>query len=437
MVAEVAQLSIPELNSLIGRERWLNHLAKPYQRSPATLSYFCWLMLAGRGSGKTRAGAEDTWMYLEDNPGHIMALIGPTQSDTRHTMFEGESGLLACMPEGLIQNWNKGEMILTLTNGSMARGFSAEKPDRLRGPQFHRAWADEVCAWQHMMDTWDMLMFCLRLGENPQCLVTTTPRPVQLIRELAQSEDTLISRATTYDNAENLADTFLAKVRKKYEGTRLGEQELHGKILSDNPFALWKDGMIIRLGLGESIPALDRIAVAIDPPATSGEKADECGIVVVGRLAQRDANGYEQFIVLEDASCQGLSPLGWAARGITAADKWDADVIVAEVNNGGDMVISTIRTALQTHETKKNFSLKKVHATRGKVSRAEPISGLYEQGRVIHVGHMGKLEDQMLDFTTDFDASKKGYSPDRVDALVWGLHYMNETQTLVAGLTSL
>ena len=209
IVAELSTLPTRELKTLIAREKWRNHLARPCQLSPQRLKWLTWLFLAGRGTGKTRAGAEDTWEYMYDNPNTITALIGPTQADTRHTMFQGESGLLACTPDNLIQNWNKGEMILTFTNGAIARGFSAEKPERLRGPQFHRAWCDEVCAWQYPQETWDNLMFGLRLedetGDGARCIVTTTPKPTKLIRDIVADKNTLISRSSTYENAHNLS----------------------------------------------------------------------------------------------------------------------------------------------------------------------------------------------------------------------------------------
>ena len=429
IVAELSTLPSSDLRTLIARERWRNQLARPCQLAPQTLEWLTWLFLAGRGTGKTRSGAEDTWEYCVDHPNVIVGLIGPTQGDTKHTMFLGESGLIACAPEGVIQNWNKSEMILTFTNGSVARGFSAEKPDRLRGPQFHRVWCDEVCAWMYPDETMSNIDFALRLddgtGNGARKIVTTTPRPTKLIRDMVKDPLCLISKSSTYDNAHNLSPAAVARMRKKYEGTRLGEQELHGKILSDNPFALWQMNMIRHTESDEDgkilLPKLARVVVAVDPPASTGEDADACGIVAAAKNTEVNEKAWAQYTVMEDATTQGQSPQGWAKSVHECAMRVGADCIVAEVNNGGDMVIATLKAYQQTRPENERFRLKKVHASRGKVTRAEPIASMYEQGRVTHHRHMGKLEDQMCDFTTDFDKKKKGYSPDRVDALVWVL----------------
>jgi predicted phage terminase large subunit-like protein len=286
--------------------------------------------------------------------------------------------------------------------------FSAEEPERLRGPQHDAAVCDELGSWGRP-DTWDMLQFGLRLGRNPRCLVATTPRPTKLIRELLAREgrDVVVTRGSTYENRANLAPGFFDQVIRKYEGTRLGRQELLAEVLEDTPGALWNRDQLDRCRQGRP-PALQRVVVAIDPAATSGEDADETGIVIAGK--DSDGHGY----VLADLSGR-YSPADWAQRAIAAYRTHKADRIVAEVNNGGDMVEATLRMV------DPNIPFTAVHASRGKVVRAEPAAALYEQHRVHHVGVFPELEDQMCGFTTDFDRQRAGYSPDRVDALVWAL----------------
>lgn len=406
---DLASLPIETLITIAARQRWLE-LARDDQLAPE--DYFVWLLLAGRGSGKTRSGAEEIWFPAALTAQRI-AVIGPTSGDVRKTCFEGESGLLNVIPKELIKQYNRsGAGELWLTSGSYFVGYSAEEPERLRGPQHHRAWCDELAAWRYLEETWDQLLYGLRLGDNPNIIVTTTPKPVGLVRELVAAPDTMVSRASTFDNAHNLPAKILKKLREKFEGTRLGRQELQAEILDDNPNALWNIGDIDRLRLNAR-PTMKRIVVAVDPPASSGPEADECGIVVSG--IDMSTKGNEHGYVLADLSCQGLSPEGWSSVVRQAYHDFRADCIVAEVNNGGDMVESVIRAA------DPNIPVKKVHATRGKVRRAEPVAMLYEQGRVHHVGRFGNLEDQMCDFSSDFDARIMGYSPDRVDALVWSL----------------
>lgn len=285
--------------------------------------------------------------------------------------------------------------------------FSADEPERLRGPQHDAAWCDELCAWRYGEAAWDMLSFGLRLGHHPRSCITTTPKPTALLKRLMASAATEVTRGTTYDNLDNLAAPF-RQIIAAYEGTRLGRQELNAEILADLPGALWS-----RAGLdknrAQKAPSLTRIVVAVDPPVTSGEKADECGIIVVGLDVNRKA------YVIADISAQGLSPQAWAERAVAAYHHYQADRIVAEVNQGGDMVETIIR------QVDSAVSYRSVRASRGKVTRAEPISALYEKGKVCHVGAMTILEDQMCAFTSDFDKARMGYSPDRVDALVWAL----------------
>jgi predicted phage terminase large subunit-like protein len=298
---------------------------------------------------------------------------------------------------------------LTWPNGAIATTYSADEPERLRGPQHDAAWCDEIASWRYP-EAWDMLMFGLRLGNDPRVVVTTTPKPIRIIRELIADPTTVITRGSTYDNRANLAPAFLQQIIRKYEGTRLGRQELNAEVLDDAPGALWN-----RQGLEDArwpphrnVPEFARIVVAIDPAATSGEEADETGLVVAGR--DGDGRGF----VLEDQSGR-YQPVEWARLAIALYTKYKADRIVAEVNNGGEMVEATIRML------NANVSYSPVHATRGKVVRAEPIAALYEQGKIYHVGAFPALEDQMCAFTTDFDRKVAGYSPDRVDALVWAL----------------
>jgi predicted phage terminase large subunit-like protein len=382
------------------RAKWLA-TARPKQITPDG-NWRVWLVLAGRGFGKTRLGTEDIAWYGATNPNSQIAIVAPTFNDVRGTCFEGVSGLLACLPPALVADYNRTRQEIRLHNGTLYRGFSADTPDRLRGPQFHRAYCDELAAWQYP-EAWDQLMFGLRLGTNPQVIVTTTPRPTELIRALAKDPHTHVTRGTTFENAANLAPTAIAALRERYDGTRLGRQELYAEILDDVPGALWTRSMI-RTG---EIPELARVVVAVDPSGASGSgEGDNIGIVVAGR----GIDG--RFYVIEDATCN-LPPAGWARRAVERYRAHNADRIVAERNFGGAMVESVIRTA------DRNVPVKLVTASRGKAVRAEPIAALYEQGRVTHARGLDLLEDQMMQFTLT------GYvgpgSPDRVDALVWAL----------------
>lgn len=333
-------------------------------------------------------------------------------------MIEGESGIMAVCtgevkgpggqpvgkphPAG-IPVFEPSKRRLTWPNGAMAFCYSGEEPERLRGPQHDAAWCDEIGAWKYPSDTWNMLMFGLRLGADPRVIATTTPRPIALIRELLASPTTAITRGRTIDNASNLAPQFLEQIVAKYQNTRLGRQELDGELLEDVPGALWQRSMLDDKRVTEA-PDLSRVVVAIDPAMTSGENADETGIVVAGKGADGD------WYVLADYSCR-LTPDGWAHRAITAYTDHRADRIVAEVNNGGELVEHTLRTIAP------DIPYKALHASRGKRVRAEPIAALYEQGRVHHAGLFSALEDQMCTFTPDDTIG----SPDRVDALVWAL----------------
>lgn len=369
---------------------------------PPSGDWRTWLILAGRGWGKTRTGAE--WVIDRVEDGHQrIALIGPTAADVRDVMVEGESGLLRVAPEDMLANYEPSKRRITFASGAICTTYSADEPDRLRGPQHDAAWADELAAWRYP-DAWDQLQFGLRLGDDPRTIVTTTPRPTREIRELVKASTTVVTRGSTFDNADNLAPAFLDRILQKYEGTRLGRQELYAEILDDVPGALWTRAMLEHAvtACPSPLPDTERMVVAIDPAVTSGEDSDETGIVVAGRTGS-------QAFVLADYTCR-LSPDGWARRAVDAYHQHKADRIVAEANQGGDMV----RTVLRTVDA--SVPVKLVHATRGKRVRAEPVAALYEQQRVFHTAVFPELEDQLVTWTPDSPSS-----PDRLDALVWAL----------------
>ena len=381
-------------------------VARPNQLRPPGDWWQIWLLLAGRGFGKTRTLAEWVCDQAASGQASRIALVAATAADARDVLVEGESGILAVAPPWCRPIYEPSKRRLTWPNGVIATTFSAEEPDRLRGPQHDAAVCDELASWSHP-ETWDMLQFGLRLGRKPRCLIATTPRPTKLLRELLAREghDVVVTRGSSYDNKANLAPAFFAQIVKKYEGTRLGRQELNAELLEDTPGALWSQGLIDGTRISAA-PELTRIVVAIDPAVTSGEDADETGVVVVGQ--DKDGQGY----VLADCSGR-YTPIEWARIAISAYRTHHADRIVAERNNGGDMVEATLRMVDQ------NVPVTTVWASRGKVTRAEPISALYEQGRMHHVGTFPQLEDQMTNFTSDFDREAAGYSPDRLDAMVW------------------
>jgi phage terminase large subunit-like protein len=394
----------PKTRALLGAMAhfdW-NRRARPEQLAPADEEWLTWLILSGRGWGKTRTGVEWVSRIAKEHPGWRIALVARTAADVRDTMVEGESGVLACSPPWFRPTYEPSKRRLTWPNGAMGTTFSADEPDALRGPQHHAAWADELASWKYAEDTWDNLQFGLRLGRMPRVVVTTTPRPIKIVRELMADPTTRITRGATYDNAANLAASQLAKFKKKYEGTRLGRQELHGEVLDDVPGALWNRKMLDALRVRER-PELVRIVVGVDPAVTSGEDSCDTGIVAAGK----GINGH--LYVLEDRSCH-LSPDGWARRSVVLYDDLRADRIIGEVNNGGDLVELTVRTVRQ------NVSYQSVRASRGKHVRAEPIAALYEQGKVHHVGAFAELEDQMCTYLPG-----GGVMADRMDALVWAL----------------
>jgi len=405
----LASLSPEALQSL--KTDW-GFWSRPNQRPPEG-DWNTWLVMAGRGFGKTRLGSEWIRKIAEDNPGCRIALLAETAADARDVMILGDSGLIACDPNLTPDSWSPTNRRLSWPNGSTAWCYNATEPDQLRGPQHHFAWVDELAKFRYIQESWDQLQFGLRLGLHPKVLVTTTPQPKKLIKQLVADKDTVVTRGSTLDNKANLAKNTVKALYDRYGQTRLGRQELDGEILGDIPGALWNATMIEESRIREDeLPELERIIVAVDPAASSNEGSDEHGICVVG-LA-RNEDGYAQGYVLEDASCRGR-PEEWAKVAVRMYRKWQADRIVAEKNQGGEMVETVIKTA------DRSVPVKLVHASRGKVVRAEPMSALYEQGRIHHVGRFDKLEDQMCSFSSDVVRSASEGSPDRVDALVWGL----------------
>lgn len=395
---------------------WLS-TARDNQITPLG-DWHIWLILAGRGWGKTRTGAADAMLYALRNPEVQVAVVTPTFGDLRRVAFEGVSGILKTLPDECLMSgrghgYNSSASEIRLYNGSKIMGFSATEPDRLRGPQFHRAWCDELAAWRYP-EAFDQLMFALRLGDKPQCVITTTPKPTPLIRQLMERPDTIMTSGSTFENEENLAASTLQMLRDRYEGTTLGRQELYAEVIDAMEGALWSPPLIDRARVRD-YPELASIIVAIDPAVTAGSDSDETGIVVVAK----DGDG--AYYVVEDKSGR-YSPDQWGKVAVDLFHKWDADRIVAEVNNGGDLVERLIRTVDHT------VRFKSVHATRGKLVRAEPIAALYEQGKVHHVGVFPELESQMCTYTGE----RPKPSPDRLDALVWGLSELSKSRGEVA-----
>nr|WP_235000798.1 terminase family protein [Pseudooctadecabacter jejudonensis] len=384
---------------------------------PPVGNWRSWVILGGRGAGKTRAGAEWVRTMVEGSrprdPGRAsrIGLIGETMEQAREVMVFGESGILACSPPDRRPDWLASRQMLVWPNGAEARLYSAFDPERLRGPQFDAVWADELAKWPKAKSTWETLQFALRLGKYPQACITTTPKNVEILKALLARDSTVMTHAPTEANRANLADSFLEEVQAQFAGSRQGRQELEGVMLPDIEGALWTTAGL-EASRARTVPELDRIVVAVDPPAGAGASSDACGIVVAGIVAQGPVQDWRVY-VLEDASVQGASPNGWAAAAIAAMDRHGADRMVAEVNQGGAMVETIVRSINPT------VSYRGVHATRGKSARAEPVAALYEQGRVRHVGNLGALEDEMCQMTAQgFDGQG---SPDRVDALVWAL----------------
>ncbi|CAB4139566.1 COG5323 Uncharacterized conserved protein [uncultured Caudovirales phage] len=390
--------------------------ARPNQLPPKG-TWETWFINAGRGFGKTRAGVE--WVRSQVKAGKKrIAAIAATNSDIERVMVKGESGFLSCCWSGDKTNrgvhlgvpeWSPTKRTLTWANGAQVQFFSAEEPERLRGPQFEAAWCDELAAWNRDRDTWDMLQFCMRLGTNPQVVVTTTPKPTKLVREILKKGSTIVTNGSTFENQYNLAAPFLKAIKAQYEGTRLGRQELYAEILDEASGALWNRTLLEQCEMDIPDPVdfaqrLSRVVVAIDPAVTSNAESDLTGIIVAGV----DLNGTS--FILEDASDR-YSPEGWASKAIELYHKYSADRLVAERNQGGEMVRHTLHTVDET------VPIRLVHASRGKFARAEPVSSLYERGKVKHIRGLDQLETQMV----SWEPLGSIGSPDRLDALVWAL----------------
>ncbi len=384
---------------------------------PPEGDWHCWMVMGGRGAGKTRTGSEWVRAQVEGckpfdtGVARRLALIGETVDQVRDVMVFGESGILACSPPDRRPDWQPTKKRLIWPNGATAQIFSVHEPEALRGPQFDCAWVDELAKFKKAQDTWDMLQFALRLGEQPQVCVTTTPRSTPLIKALLDRDSSVVTHAPTEANAANLAQSFLEEVRVRYAGTRLGRQELDGVMVDEADGALWT-GKILEACRVDDVPELDRIVVAIDPPVTGRRSSDECGIIVAGAQTKGPVQNWRAY-VLADCTVHAARPAGWAAKAIRAMEQYGADRLVAEVNQGGDLVTEVVR------QVDPMVPVRAVHATRGKAARAEPVAALYEQGRVFHARHLEALEDQMCAMTP------RGYtlngSPDRLDAMVWAL----------------
>ena len=403
-------LSLDPVIAALAEQEWFGQ-ARYRQYPTGQAAPQTWLVTGGRGAGKTRLGAE--WVnglvrgfvpFAELKYGHI-ALLGETLGDVREVMIDGVSGLVRTARYDA-PRYEATRRRLLWSNGAVAQVFSSEDPESLRGPQFDAAWCDEVGKWKHAEACFDMLQFGLRLGRWPVQLLTTTPRPTRLLKRLVADKSVRRTTMTTADNAQVLARSFLQTIRNRYAGSLLGRQELDGELIEDREDALWNRAALEACA-GKPAGRLTRIVVAVDPPASSGARADACGIVAVGL----DEAG--RAVVLEDATLNRASPNAWAARAIGLYHSLEADCVVAEINQGGEIVATVLRSIDPT------VPVKSVRASRGKWLRAEPVAALYEQGRVRHARRLPELEDEMCDFGPD--GLSDGRSPDRLDALVWAV----------------
>lgn len=373
--------------------------ARPSQKVPDG-DWLTWLLLAGRGFGKTRVGAE--WIrHGAENGCRRMALVGATAADVRDTMVEGESGVLAVSSPSFMPIYEPSKRRITWPNGAMAVCFTADEPNRLRGPQHDRAWCDELAAWRYPDDAWNMLMFGLRIGRDPRVVVTTTPRPISLLREMVKDPTVRVTTGSTYENTDNLAPAFKRRILSKYEGTTIGRQELYAELFSEAPGALWRRADMLDAHRVKEAPEFRRIAVAVDPSVTSTKNSDEAGIVWGGLGV--DGHAY----VCGDLSLRA-SPDTWVRKAVNCYNMHEANELVYESNQGGDLVKSLMRTVDKT------VAIRGVHASRGKYLRAEPVSALYEQGLVHHVGMFPSLEDEMCNWLPGSPES-----PNRLDACVY------------------
>lgn len=402
------ELTSEELSLVSGE--WVS-MARGAQYRPQEQIKPNWVVVGGRGSGKTRLGAE--WVnalvrglppFSGSNRYMRIALVGETLGDVREVMVEGPSGISSVSRRDR-PRYEPTRRRLLWENGAVAYAFSSEDPESLRGPQFDAAWCDELAKWKNADACFDMLQFGLRLGDEPKQLVTTTPKPVPLLRRLMNDPLFMVTRMRTMENAENLATGFIDAVKARYAGTRLGRQELDGEMIEERSDALWSRDMLEAVAGAHG--NLQRIVVAVDPPATSRRTSDACGIIVAGL----DENN--RAVVLQDATVKAAKPQAWAQRAVAMFKEHQADCIIAEVNQGGDMVTAVLRTI------DASVPVKEVRASRGKWLRAEPVAALYAQGRVIHARRLPQLEDEMCDF--GLDGLSQGRSPDRLDALVWAL----------------
>jgi phage terminase large subunit-like protein len=392
---------------------WRGFWARPNQLQPGTpgatiqrTDWTYWLVQAGRGFGKTRVGAETVREWVDAGYKRIH-LVGATAADTRDVMIQGESGLLNCFPPSRRPLYEPSKRLITFDTGAVAIAFSADEPERLRGPQCEAGWLDEIASWR-FPDAWDNFLFGLRLGNDPKAIITSTPKPIDLVRGIIKDPQTVVTRGSSYDNRANLAPAFFASIIRKYEGTRLGRQELNAELLEDVPGALWSQRMIDATRWS-SIPSdlIIRIVVSIDPAVSVGEDSADTGIVVAALLR----TGH--VLVLDDLTCHE-SPMGWGKIACAAYRSRRADRIVGEINNGGDLVEANIRAV------DANVPFRAVRASRGKAIRAEPVAALYEQGRVHHVGNFADLETQMTSFVPAAERDTK-HRLDRMDALVWAV----------------
>lgn len=403
-------------NALLALPWVFEFWALPHQLPPAG-AWKTWVIMGGRGAGKTRAGAEWVRAQVEGarpgDPGRArrVALVAETLDQGREVMVMGDSGILACSPPDRRPDWEATRRRLVWPNGAVAQVFSAHDPESLRGPQFDAAWADELAKWPRAEAAWEQLQFALRLGEHPQQVVTTTPRNVAVLKAILKNPSTVLTHAPTEANRAHLARSFLAEVEARYGGTRLGAQELRGLLVEDVEGALWTTPRLEAARIDRA-PRLSRIVVAVDPPVTGRAGSDECGIVVAGAVCEGPPQDW-RAVVIEDASVAAASPEGWARAALAAMARHGADRLVAEANQGGDLVASVIR------QQDPLVALRLVHATRGKHLRAEPVAALYEQGRVQHLRGLDRLEDQMCRMTAQGWTGRG--SPDRLDALVWAL----------------
>ena len=403
-------------NALLALPWVFEFWALPHQLPPRG-DWKTWVIMGGRGAGKTRAGSEWVRAQVEGagpaDPGKCrrVALVGETVDQVRDVMVLGESGIVACSPPDRKPEWLASKNQLVWPNGAMAQVFSAHEPEAMRGPQFDAAWADELGKWKKGSEAWDQLQFALRLGKNPQQVVTTTPRNVAVLKAILKNPSTVITHAPTEANRAYLAESFLAEVQARYGGTKFGRQELEGVLIEEADGALWTHQMLEAARVDE-VPVFNRVVVAVDPPVTSMKSSDECGIIVVGADTRGEPKGW-RAVVLEDASVKGATPEGWARAALAAMERHGADRLVAEVNQGGDLVERLVRMIDPL------VPFRAVHATRSKMLRAEPVAALYEQGRVKHVRGLGALEEQMGKMTAT--GWQGAGSPDRLDALVWAL----------------